>query len=167
MLGLKALDYLSLHDFDSPVQGHQVFRQCTARVQKSSMENALRYPASEGKSESTSDEDSKPNIRASTVPRPRAVLSSPDNDVMIGKKNKRIVERPSALKNNNTLQSRNGQPKDISKEAVYSEPKSTRKPTETTDDKILSRQTKEPANRAVAVSQRTRPQARKPSFVQI
>lgn len=165
LLGLKALDYLSLHDFDSPVQEHQVFRPRTARVQKSSMENALRYPVSEGKSESTSDEDSKLNIRASTVPRPRAVLSSPDNDVMIGKKNKRIVERPSALKNNNPLQLRNGQPKDISKEAVYYGPKSTRKPKETTDDKILSRRTKEPANRAVAASQRTLPQTRKPSFV--
>ncbi|XP_030476276.1 uncharacterized protein LOC115693427 isoform X2 [Syzygium oleosum] len=167
LLGLKALDYLSLHDFDPPVQEHQVFRQCTARVQKSSMENALRYPVSEGMSESTSDEDSKLNIRASAVPRPRAVLSSPDNDVMIGKKNKRIVERPSALKNNNPLRSRNGQPKDVSKEAVYYEPKSTRKPKETTDDKILSRRTKEPANTAVAASQRTRPQTRKPSFVLI
>ncbi|KAI3413009.1 uncharacterized protein J3R85_016650, partial [Psidium guajava] len=165
LLGLKALDYLSLHDFDSPVQEHQVFRQCTARVEKISMQNAPRYPVSEGKSESTSDEESKLNIRASTVPRPRAVLSSPDNDVMIGKKNKRIVGRPSALRNNNPLQLRNGQPKDISKEAVYCAPKSTRKPKEATDDKILSRRTKEPANTAVAASQRTHPQTRKPSSV--
>lgn len=86
---------------------------------------------------------------------------------MIGKKNKRIVERPSALKNNNPLRSRNGQPKDVSKEAVYHEPKSTRKPKETTDDKILSRRTKEPANTAVVASQRTCPQTRKPSFVLI
>ncbi|XP_048127716.1 uncharacterized protein LOC115730546 [Rhodamnia argentea] len=167
LLGLKALDYLSLHDFDSPVQEHQVFRQCTARVEKRSMENALRYPVSEGKSESTSDEDSKLNIRASTVPRPRAVLSSPDNDVMIGKNNKRIGGRPSALKNNNPLQLRNGQPRDISKEAAYHEPKSTRKPQEATDDKILSRRTKDPANTAGAASQRTRPQTRKPSSVRI
>ncbi|PON44370.1 hypothetical protein PanWU01x14_267590 [Parasponia andersonii] len=42
--------------------------------------------------------DSKPNVRASSVPRPRAVLSSPDNDGMIGSRNKLVDKRGSALK---------------------------------------------------------------------
>ncbi|XP_062079687.1 uncharacterized protein LOC133784283 [Humulus lupulus] len=42
--------------------------------------------------------DSKPNLGASSVPRPRAVLSSPDNDGLIGSRNKLLKERSSALK---------------------------------------------------------------------
>ncbi|XP_059625197.1 uncharacterized protein LOC132268358 [Cornus florida] len=43
-------------------------------------------------------EDIKPKVRDSSVLRPRAVLSSPDNDEMIGNKNKLISRRVSALK---------------------------------------------------------------------
>ncbi|XP_020595283.1 uncharacterized protein LOC110035379 isoform X2 [Phalaenopsis equestris] len=39
------------------------------------------------------DEDNRSNIWADSVPRPRAVLSSPDNDDIIGTQNKRIQER--------------------------------------------------------------------------
>ncbi|XP_024018433.1 uncharacterized protein LOC21398946 [Morus notabilis] len=46
--------------------------------------------------------DAKPNVRACSVPRPRAVLSSPDNDGMIGSRNELINERRSALKTHNT-----------------------------------------------------------------
>ncbi|GAB2295307.1 hypothetical protein Dimus_029478 [Dionaea muscipula] len=38
-------------------------------------------------------EEDRPNIKASFVPRPRAVLSSPDNDSMIGSNNKAKVGR--------------------------------------------------------------------------
>ncbi|KAH7517442.1 hypothetical protein FEM48_Zijuj09G0065300 [Ziziphus jujuba var. spinosa] len=45
-------------------------------------------------------ENAKPNINraCNSVPRPRAVLSSPDNDGMIGSRNKLIHERCSTLK---------------------------------------------------------------------
>ncbi|KAL4593781.1 hypothetical protein ACB092_M012500 [Castanea dentata] len=60
------------------------------------------------------DEDDKINIRASSILRPRAVLSSPDNDVMIGNKNRVKAKRPSGLKNHNLVQSRHTQGKIIS-----------------------------------------------------
>ncbi|KAK9087761.1 hypothetical protein Syun_030155 [Stephania yunnanensis] len=43
-------------------------------------------------------EESRPNIRASSVPRPRAVLSSPDNDEIIGKRKQLSQDRSSLLK---------------------------------------------------------------------
>ncbi|XP_030508421.2 uncharacterized protein LOC115723132 [Cannabis sativa] len=52
------------------------------------------------------DEDCKHNIRASSIPRPRAVLSSPDNDLVIGNKNRCKKERTPALKNRNLTQNR-------------------------------------------------------------
>ncbi|XP_075653553.1 uncharacterized protein LOC142623947 isoform X1 [Castanea sativa] len=60
------------------------------------------------------DEDDKINIRACSILRPRAVLSSPDNDVMIGNKNRVKAKRPSGLKNHNLVQSRHTQGKIIS-----------------------------------------------------
>lgn len=49
--------------------------------------------ALEGKNTNGSDEDKRSNIRASSVPPPRAVLSSPDNDGIVGHQNKRIQGR--------------------------------------------------------------------------
>ncbi|GMP99293.1 hypothetical protein CsSME_00046817 [Camellia sinensis var. sinensis] len=43
-------------------------------------------------------EDTKLPISSSSIPRPRAVVSSPDNDKMIGNQNKVISKRPLALK---------------------------------------------------------------------
>ncbi|KAF3952533.1 hypothetical protein CMV_021920 [Castanea mollissima] len=60
------------------------------------------------------DEDDKINVRASSILRPRAVLSSPDNDVMIGNKNRVKAKRPSCLKNHNLVQSRHTQGRIIS-----------------------------------------------------
>lgn len=60
------------------------------------------------------DEDDKISIRAGSILRPRAVLSSPDNDVMIGNKNSVKAKRPSGLKNHNLVQSRHAQCKIIS-----------------------------------------------------
>ncbi|KAL5996873.1 hypothetical protein ACLOJK_007796 [Asimina triloba] len=48
------------------------------------------------------DLDHRTNIRASPIPRPRAVLSSPDNDGMIGNRNKLLRERQSVLKTRNS-----------------------------------------------------------------
>ncbi|XP_060671385.1 uncharacterized protein LOC132803148 [Ziziphus jujuba] len=50
------------------------------------------------------EEDNQQNIGASSIPRPRAVLSSPNNDVIIGNKNRVKIERPSVLNNRNTVQ---------------------------------------------------------------
>ncbi|KAK9146230.1 hypothetical protein Sjap_006133 [Stephania japonica] len=43
-------------------------------------------------------EESRPNIQATSVPRPRAVLSSPDNDEIIGKRKQLSQDRSSLLK---------------------------------------------------------------------
>ncbi|GAU23802.1 hypothetical protein TSUD_27110, partial [Trifolium subterraneum] len=45
------------------------------------------------------DDENKVNIRASSVPRPRAVISSPENDHMIGNRNKIGKGRLPASKN--------------------------------------------------------------------
>ncbi|CAK9149969.1 unnamed protein product [Ilex paraguariensis] len=47
-------------------------------------------------------DDIEQNDRSSSVPRPRAVLSSPDNDKMVGNRNKLTSRRPSTLKNHNS-----------------------------------------------------------------
>ncbi|XP_062104439.1 uncharacterized protein LOC133815641 [Humulus lupulus] len=52
------------------------------------------------------DEDCKHNIRASSIPRPRAVLSSPDNDLVIGNKNRCKKEKTPVLKNRHLPQNR-------------------------------------------------------------
>ncbi|WJX12281.1 hypothetical protein P8452_02796 [Trifolium repens] len=45
------------------------------------------------------DDENKVNIRASSIPRPRAVISSPENDQVIGNRNKIGKGRLSASKN--------------------------------------------------------------------
>lgn len=56
------------------------------------------------------DEKDRSNIRltssSSSVLRPRAVLSSPDNDAMIGNKNKIGANRSKVLRNHNFIQNR-------------------------------------------------------------
>ncbi|MQL81322.1 hypothetical protein Taro_013796 [Colocasia esculenta] len=51
------------------------------------------FNGSEGRKKEGLDQDKKHNVRASSVPRPRAVLSSPDNDDMIGHQNRLLRER--------------------------------------------------------------------------
>nr|XP_011462409.1 PREDICTED: uncharacterized protein LOC101306220 isoform X2 [Fragaria vesca subsp. vesca] len=55
------------------------------------------------------EEMNKQNIRAGSIPPPRAVLSSPDNDMVIGNKNKIKAQRSSALKNHSMVQNRSTQ----------------------------------------------------------
>uniref|UniRef100_A0A7N2LXR8 Uncharacterized protein n=1 Tax=Quercus lobata TaxID=97700 RepID=A0A7N2LXR8_QUELO len=88
-------------------------------VSTTSVSESLIMPtisASEGAGEIDKkiDEDDKITIRASSILRPRAVLSSPDNDEMIGNKNRVKAKRPSGLKNHNLVQSRHAQCKIIS-----------------------------------------------------
>ncbi|KAJ6845234.1 uncharacterized protein M6B38_288450 [Iris pallida] len=77
-----------------------------ARVSTSHLKNPSTPPvdACKGKNDKELDGDNKTNIRASSVPRPRAVLSSPDNDGIIGTQNQRIRERRTPL----GRQTRNG-----------------------------------------------------------
>ncbi|OMO95340.1 hypothetical protein COLO4_15964 [Corchorus olitorius] len=51
------------------------------------------------KNKKKSDEEDRPNIRVNSTPRPRAVISSPDNDAVIGHKNRIKEEDRKALKN--------------------------------------------------------------------
>ncbi|KAL4190548.1 hypothetical protein AMTRI_Chr07g25240 [Amborella trichopoda] len=53
------------------------------------------------------DAEDRPNIRASPLPRPRAVLSSPVNDEVLGNRNKLTQVRTSATKKSNPLQPTN------------------------------------------------------------
>ncbi|XP_020276235.1 uncharacterized protein LOC109850599 [Asparagus officinalis] len=53
---------------------------------------------SKGTNDDRLDEDNKTNIRASSVPMPRAVLSSPDNDELIGSQNQSIREKQTPLR---------------------------------------------------------------------
>ncbi|GMN53321.1 hypothetical protein TIFTF001_022458 [Ficus carica] len=59
------------------------------------------------------DEDGKQHRRACSIPRPRAVLSSPDNDMVIGNRNRSKTERSSVLKNRKLPQNKHAQCKVI------------------------------------------------------
>lgn len=74
-----------------------------AKISKSYPKNSLRSRISipKGKNNTGLDEDNRTNIRASSIPRPRAVLSSPDNDEMIGNQNQLIRKRETLLKRQN------------------------------------------------------------------
>uniref|UniRef100_A0A1D1XS40 Striated muscle preferentially expressed protein kinase n=1 Tax=Anthurium amnicola TaxID=1678845 RepID=A0A1D1XS40_9ARAE len=71
------------------------------------------------------DEDKKPNIRASSVPRPRAVLSSPDNDNMIGHQNRLSMGRQRLLKGQTVRESASGQRKPTLKNVRVQSPFNT------------------------------------------
>ncbi|KAJ6351435.1 hypothetical protein OIU78_007370 [Salix suchowensis] len=82
-------------------------------------------------------EEDRPNIRASSIPRPRAVLSSPDNDAVIGNNyNKTKVARSSALKNSKVIQNRHELCKVVpSRIADASTPTNTRESKSTPDSR--------------------------------
>ncbi|KAK9991689.1 hypothetical protein SO802_026674 [Lithocarpus litseifolius] len=125
----KGPSLLPLNDDSSfPAKEHEEIAY-VAKIPKSYVPNVLlsttsvseslvmpTISASEGAGEIDKkiDEDDKISIRASSILRPRAVLSSPDNDVMIGNKNGIKAKRPSGLKNHNLVQSRHAQCKIIS-----------------------------------------------------
>ncbi|KAL3507511.1 hypothetical protein ACH5RR_032893 [Cinchona calisaya] len=67
------------------------------------------------------------NIRASPVPRPRAVLSSPDNDQMIGRKNKTKGELLSSMKKQTPCQNRHAQCKVIPRPVAFDGSVNTRR----------------------------------------
>ncbi|KAJ0966538.1 hypothetical protein J5N97_023455 [Dioscorea zingiberensis] len=63
-----------------------------ARISKSNHKNFLTppLPTSKVRKDKELADNNRANIRASSVPRPRAVLSSPDNDEMIGNQNQKL-----------------------------------------------------------------------------
>ncbi|KAM7260472.1 hypothetical protein ACFE04_016213 [Oxalis oulophora] len=61
---------------------------------------------SSNKNKQIDDDEERVNIRATSILRPRAVLSSPVNDVVVGGKNKTNPPRTSALKSSNPLPNR-------------------------------------------------------------
>ncbi|XP_057992838.1 uncharacterized protein LOC110655593 isoform X2 [Hevea brasiliensis] len=106
-----------------------------ARISKPYVPNLLLQTESASEEEdkkSHFDEEDRPNIRAGSVPRPRAVLSSP----VIGNKNRVKAVRPSALKNHHSIQSRHAQCKVAPSQAVDESPPNTRKSKDTTDNNL-------------------------------
>ncbi|KAK6914148.1 hypothetical protein RJ641_021469, partial [Dillenia turbinata] len=138
---LKAFVSLSVNDSSYPVKEHQDDTlPCTARVPKSYVPGAvvpmLSISSSEGrKNDNNFDDEDKPKIRASPIPRPRAVVSSPDNDGVIGNKNKG-TERRSALRSRNLPPNRHEQCKVAPRHANNKSPLSTRKESKGTADNM-------------------------------
>ncbi|XWS13917.1 hypothetical protein CRYUN_Cryun36dG0079900 [Craigia yunnanensis] len=111
VLSLKDVLSLSMLDSYFPVKRHQdVSPMRTARIPKSYVPEVEKpsdsAPEEAEKNKTKIDEEARPNIRVSSTPRPRAVISSPDNDAVIGNKNRIKGEYRTALKNNNMVQNR-------------------------------------------------------------
>ncbi|KAJ8763957.1 hypothetical protein K2173_003739 [Erythroxylum novogranatense] len=105
-----------------------------AKIPKSYVPSVVIPPVSDSEGldkKSNSDEEDRPNIRATSVPRPRAVMSSPvHNDTVIGNKNKIKAARPSPLQNRGSVQSRHAQCKPIPAQPTKGSPSTTGKPKE-------------------------------------
>ncbi|KAJ8547181.1 hypothetical protein K7X08_010767 [Anisodus acutangulus] len=104
---LKAFESLSITDFsssdDSPTSVVRIPRACILSPDRHGL------PSSRGITKDNNQSifgGSKTNARATSVPRPRAVLSSPDNDQMISTRRKTRAEVFSGLKNHNSCQNR-------------------------------------------------------------
>ncbi|XP_022760359.1 uncharacterized protein LOC111306757 isoform X2 [Durio zibethinus] len=111
VLSLKDVLFLSMLDSYFPVKRHQdVSSMPTARIPESYVPE-IEKPSDSATEEAKknkikTDEEDRPNIRVSLTPRPRAVISSPDNDAVIGNKNRIKGEHRTALKNHNMVQNR-------------------------------------------------------------
>ncbi|XP_057249700.1 uncharacterized protein LOC104884189 isoform X2 [Beta vulgaris subsp. vulgaris] len=85
-----------------------------AKVPRSYIPRSITPPPSMPKSEKKSESEengTKPQIRASSIPRPRAVISSPDNDQILGSKIKLRSQRPLTSKNHHLTQSKQSEGK--------------------------------------------------------
>ncbi|XP_023538643.1 uncharacterized protein LOC111799527 isoform X1 [Cucurbita pepo subsp. pepo] len=110
---------------------HRVSPSSTAKVPKVYSPNVVKPSTSESQADKRCN---KVNTRASSIPMPRAVLSSPENDLMIGKKNRKPTEKPSVLKNHNSVQSRHSQCKTVARHSGNENPICSRKSKETVVD---------------------------------
>ncbi|XWS08727.1 hypothetical protein CRYUN_Cryun40dG0025900 [Craigia yunnanensis] len=111
VLSLKDVPFLSTLDSYFPVKRHQdVSPMRTARIPESYVPDVEKPSDSASeeaeKNKTKTDEEARPNSRVSSTPRPRAVISSPDNDAVIGNKNRIKGEYRTALKNHNRVQNR-------------------------------------------------------------
>ncbi|GAB2233192.1 hypothetical protein Droror1_Dr00002410, partial [Drosera rotundifolia] len=97
LMGLKGFDRLFVADLDggAVVKEHKHYSpHVIARIPTSYVPTSVKTPTSTGTGNEDKDgEEDKPNIRASSIPRPRAILSSPDNDGMTGSNNKAKVSK--------------------------------------------------------------------------
>ncbi|XP_022974540.1 uncharacterized protein LOC111473205 isoform X5 [Cucurbita maxima] len=131
LLSLKDLESLFLEDLSSSSgKEHRVSPSSTAKVPKVYSPNVVKPSTSESQDKRCN----KVNTRASSIPMPRAVLSSPENDLMIGKKNRKTTEKPSVLKNHNSVQSRHSQCKTVARHSVNENPICLRKSKEAVVD---------------------------------
>ncbi|PIN05001.1 hypothetical protein CDL12_22461 [Handroanthus impetiginosus] len=106
---LKAFEWLSLHHVSSSDESPQpVVRVPRSYAPKSPTPSFLASKEETNKKKAVVEENQK-NISASSAPRPRAVLSSPDNDEIIGSKAQARRELLSGLKNQNPCQNRHTQ----------------------------------------------------------
>ncbi|XP_023538648.1 uncharacterized protein LOC111799527 isoform X5 [Cucurbita pepo subsp. pepo] len=132
LLSLKDLESLFLEDSsNSSGKEHRVSPSSTAKVPKVYSPNVVKPSTSESQADKRCN---KVNTRASSIPMPRAVLSSPENDLMIGKKNRKPTEKPSVLKNHNSVQSRHSQCKTVARHSGNENPICSRKSKETVVD---------------------------------
>ncbi|XP_019253676.1 PREDICTED: uncharacterized protein LOC109232388 [Nicotiana attenuata] len=104
---LKAFESLSLSDLsssdDSPTSVVRIPRACILSPDRHGISSSTGRTKDNNQNISGG---SKTNARASSVPRPRAVLSSPDNDQMIRNRGKTKAELISGLKSCNSCQNR-------------------------------------------------------------
>lgn len=134
---LKAFDSLSTHDFSSPVKEYQEdYPPTIARVPSSYIPNFGETvpPKSKGRGNSQKQVHGceRENIRASSIPRPRAVLSSPDNDAVIGSKEKIKAKRHPVSKVHSLIQTRHEQGQPIPKQNSIESPIRTRRESKVT-----------------------------------
>ncbi|XP_061356807.1 uncharacterized protein LOC133301201 [Gastrolobium bilobum] len=136
-LGLKAFISPSVHASPSPVVNQKVVSvpsivkvpKCyvvpRVSVTEDFGDSSLTCDSSSEPEKEDNTDDNKVNIKASSIPRPRAVISSPDNDILIGNRNRNRDGRLSAPKNG-TVQNRHAHCK-VKSHDVTDIPPDTRK----------------------------------------
>ncbi|CAN1279069.1 hypothetical protein LINPERPRIM_LOCUS16873 [Linum perenne] len=164
LLSLKDIQFLTIQETRFPVKrGQEVSPSPSpnAKIPKHYVPSLIlpQQQSSATDTKSNPDEgDDRPLIRAGSIPPPRAVLSSPQNDALIGNKNRvaKPTTRPSALRNKNSIQERHVQqckvmPRTpIDDSAVRSRKSKDQLPAEKTDHKGKK-------GTSAAVSSRRRP----------
>ncbi|XAR48926.1 hypothetical protein NMG60_11031917 [Bertholletia excelsa] len=168
---LEGFESLSVRDSDSSVRKCEDDSPCPkVRVPKCyisiSSIPAIPLPKGEGKNNNKKkdEEDSKPKIRASSVPQPRAVLSSPDNDGMIGGRNKTKLGLLSGLKDYNLCQDRHTRCKVMSRPNTVGTPTAKRRESKKAADGKIGLKEKRGAT-TVDTTQRTPLRKAKPDWV--
>ncbi|XP_038724272.1 uncharacterized protein LOC120015791 isoform X1 [Tripterygium wilfordii] len=142
VLSLKDIQSLSLHESCSPVrQRLKVSSPLVAKISKPHVPDDVMpiVSISRAKEEKSDDgkveDEERSNIRVSQIPRPRAVLSSPDNDAVIGHRNRVKAERDPVSKSRHLASNRHGVCKVISSNANNESPVNAKKENNAAGDK--------------------------------